>query len=175
MLGHLRPLYLHRSQQLVPLKVPTWNRENYFTVNNAEVSEEQMKKLLKNYGFLWVTGCFFLISLIGHWVFGWYAYVDEQLSLSQPIETDGYLVEMMRDTMENWQSEFLQLIWQVAGLAMLLHVGSPQSKEGDDRVEAKIDAILLRLDPEGRKTIADLDDKYMGRHTDPYYPHKQLK
>jgi hypothetical protein len=37
---------------------------------------------------------------------------------------------MMRDTLENWQSEFLQLIWQVAGLAILLHVGSPQSKRG---------------------------------------------
>lgn len=28
---------------------------------------------------------------------------------------------MMRDTFENWQSEFLQLLWQVAGLAILLH------------------------------------------------------
>nr|WP_206022424.1 DUF6766 family protein [Pseudoflavitalea sp. G-6-1-2] len=41
-----------------------------------------------------------------------------------------YLILMMRDTMENWQSEFLQLIWQVAGLAFLLFLGSPQSKEG---------------------------------------------
>ena len=54
---------------------------------------------------------------------------------------------MMRDTLENWQSEFLQLIWQVGGLAFLLYVGSPQSKEGDDRVEAKIDEILRRVAP----------------------------
>jgi hypothetical protein len=56
---------------------------------------------------------------------------------------------MTRDTFENWQSEFLQLVWQVGGLAMLLWVGSPQSKEGDDRVEAKIDAILKVVDPKG--------------------------
>jgi len=30
------------------------------------------------YGFAWVTGGFFLISLLGHWLFGWFAYVNEQ-------------------------------------------------------------------------------------------------
>lgn len=27
-----------------------------------------------------------------------------------------------------WQSEFLQLLWQIGGLAFLLYGGSPQSK-----------------------------------------------
>ena len=79
----------------------------------------------KKYGFVWVTGALFLITLTGHWIFGWYAYVNEQKAHQQPIDVGGYTVEMMRDTLENWQSEFLQLIWQVAGLALLLHVGSP--------------------------------------------------
>lgn len=74
---------------------------------------------------------------------------------------------MMRDTFENWQSEFLQLLWQVAGLAILLHVGSPQSKEGDDRMEVKIDAILPAVEPKrGDKLLTDIDDEYEGRHTD---------
>lgn len=118
------------------------------------------------YGFFWVTGGFFLISLVGHWLFGWFAYVQEQQSHGQAAEINGYLILMLRDTMENWQSEFLQLIWQVAGLALLLHVGSPQSKEGDDRVEAKIDAILKAVDPKGRAKIERIDRDYMGRETD---------
>lgn len=66
-----------------------------------------------------------------------------------------------RDTLENWQSEFLQLLRQVDGPALLLYVGSPQSREGSERVEAKIDAILRRLDPQdGEKTIAALDREY---------------
>lgn len=78
-----------------------------------------------------------------------------------------YVVQMTRDTLENWQSEFLQLLWQVAGLALLLHVGSPQSKEGDDRMEAKIDAILLAVEPKkGDRLLKDIDDAYEGRHTD---------
>jgi len=113
------------------------------------------------YGFAWITGGFFLLSLTGHWIFGWLAYVNEQLAHHQAADIGGYATEMIRDTLENWQSEFLQLIWQVVGLAWLLQVGSPQSKEGSDRVEAKIDA-LLRLAGEER-TIADLDAQYLRR------------
>ena len=82
----------------------------------------------RRYGFAWVTGGFFIISLIGHWLFGWLAYVQEQQAHHQQVTVSEYLIVMTRDTLENWQSEFLQLIWQLAGLALLLHVGSPQSK-----------------------------------------------
>ncbi|MDE5452136.1 hypothetical protein GWE18_04495 [Bradyrhizobium sp. CSA112] len=121
----------------------------------------------KRFGFAWVTGALFVITLSGHWIFGWFAYVDEQQAHQQPIEIGAYTIQMMRDTLENWQSEFLQLMWQVAGLAILLHVGSPQSKEGDDRMEAKIDAILLAVEPKkGDELLKHIDDAYEGRHTD---------
>ncbi len=43
----------------------------------------------------------------------------------------------------------------------LLYVGSPQSKEGDDRKEEKLDEILKRIGgKEGDKIIARLDKKY---------------
>jgi hypothetical protein len=107
------------------------------------------------YGFAWVTGAVFLITLSGHWIFGWFAYVSEQQAHQQMVSAADYTIQMMRDTLENWQSEFLQLLWQVAGLAILLHVGSPQSKEGDDRMEAKIDAILLAVDPKKAERLID--------------------
>ncbi|MDQ8731397.1 DUF6766 family protein [Bradyrhizobium sp. LHD-71] len=130
----------------------------------------QRRGLFHRYGFAWVTGGFFIISLIGHWLFGWFAYVNEQHSLGQAPDIGGYMVEMTRDTLENWQSEFLQLLWQVAGLALLLHVGSPQSKEGDDRMEAKLDAILIAVAPKtGEETIKKIDGSYEGRHTDTEY------
>ncbi|HYF29452.1 MAG TPA: DUF6766 family protein [Candidatus Paceibacterota bacterium] len=113
------------------------------------------------YGYLWITLVLFLGSLIGHWVFAWYAFVDEQLAHGQAIELNAYFIEVMRDTLENWQSEFLQLMWQVAGLAYLFYIGSPQSKEGDDRLEEKVDRILLAVDKDGEKTLKQIDKRHM--------------
>jgi hypothetical protein len=83
------------------------------------------KAMWKKYSYAWITLGLFLFSLAGHWIFGWYAYVDEQQAHHQDIRASSYLVEMMRDTLENWQSEFLQLLWQVGGLAVFLFYGSP--------------------------------------------------
>ena len=77
-----------------------------------------------------------------HWFFGWRACANEALEHGQAPEVATYLDEMLRDTFENWQSEFLRLLWQVVGLAYFLYVGSPSSKENDDRMEAKIDALI---------------------------------
>ena len=117
--------------------------------------------IAKKYGFAWVTLGFLLVSIIGHWVFGWFAYVDEQQALAAPISSGGYLVEMLRDTFENWQSEFLQLLWQVVGLTILLYVGSPQSKESEDRTEEMLKEILRKVDPKGaEKILAEIDKRY---------------
>ncbi len=63
--------------------------------------------------------------------------------------------------MENWQSEFLQLMWQVGGLSFLLYVGSPQSKESEQRLEKKLDAILQKIEPEkAQKIIEQLQKDY---------------
>jgi len=119
------------------------------------------KSIWSKYGYLWVTLVLFLGSLVGHWIFAWHAFVSEQMALGQAIETKDYLMEVMRDTLENWQSEFLQLMWQIAGLAFLFYVGSPQSKEGDDRKEEKIDRILATVDPKNaEKIIRELDERY---------------
>lgn len=100
--------------------------------------------------------------MAGHWIFAWYAFVEEQKSHGQSVSVSSYIIKVSRDTLENWQSEFLQLMWQVAGLAFLLYVGSPQSKEGDDRKEEKLDLILKKLDPKNsEEEIKSIDEKYL--------------
>lgn len=117
---------------------------------------------MKRYAYAWLTAGFFLVSLLLHWLFGWYAFKDEQASLGQTAAVSNYLVEMGRDTFENWQSEFLQLLWQVVGLAYFLYVGSPSSKENDDRTEAKLDALLRLVGKEqGEALIRELDERYL--------------
>ena len=115
----------------------------------------------KKYGFAWVTLGFLAFSLLGHWVFGWFAFEDEQQTHGSPIEVDAFVIEMLRDTFENWQSEFLQLLWQVVGLTLLLYVGSPQSKESEDRTEKMLEEIIRKVDPQGAaKTLAKINNQF---------------
>ncbi len=114
-------------------------------------------------GYLWVTLIFFVFSITLHWTFAWFAYVQEQNEHDHPLVPGDYFSETMRDTMENWQSEFLQLMWQVGGLSFLLYVGSPQSKESEERLEAKLDLLIkhMRDNPEQlSRLMADIEKKY---------------
>ena len=44
---------------------------------------------------------------------------------------------------------------------ILLYVGSPQSKESEDRTEEMLKEILRQVDPDGaEKKLAELDQKY---------------
>lgn len=53
------------------------------------------------------------------------------------------------------------MIWQVAGLSILWYIRSPQSKEGDERKEEKMDLIIKMLDPKNGNTILkELEIKY---------------
>jgi hypothetical protein len=121
------------------------------------------KNILKGYAYAWLTLAFFLGSLVLHWWFGWTAFVDDASQHGQSPDMANYLNEMLRDTFENWQSEFLQLLWQVVGLAYFLYLGSPSSHENDDRLEAKVDALLHFHGKKGKEILVQLD-KHFVRH-----------
>ena len=125
------------------------------------------KKILKGYAYAWLTLGFFLVSFGLHWGFGWGAYVNEAQAHGEVPQFNQYFVEMARDTFENWQSEFLQLLWQVVGLAYFLYLGSPTSHENDDRLEAKVDALLHFQGKEGKEIIIKLDKHFMRHPREP--------
>ena len=128
---------------------------------DARLKPARNMSIWKRKGYLWATLGLFLLSVLLHWYFGWEVFKNEQAAHHQPIIMSDYVKEMLRDTMENWQSEFLQLMWQVAGLAFLWYAGSPQSKEGDDRKEEKLDYIIKMLDPKKYdEVIKQFDQKY---------------
>jgi hypothetical protein len=133
----------------------------YPAAAGGRVSQQKPKHTAwSRYGYLWVTLALFLVSLAGHWIFGWYAFVEEQTEHGQVAQVPQFFIQAARDTLENWQSEFLQLIWQVAGLALLYHIGSPQSKEGNDRLEEKVDLILEAVSKDAKAEIKRLDRLY---------------
>jgi hypothetical protein len=142
-------------------------------VDSPESPERAAARLgvLGKYSYAWLTLAFFLVSLVLHWHFGWQAFQDEAREHGQVAEFGAFVTEAARDTFENWQSEFLQLLWQVVGLAYFLYLGSPSSKENDDRLEAKIDELLRMQagDAEGQKLIDRIDEDFLrhGGHSQP--------
>jgi hypothetical protein len=128
--------------------------------NSPSRAEQRSLSAKSRRGYLWATLAFLAVSMVGHWYFGWLAHVHESEAHAQPVQVSEYLTDMARDTFENWQSEFLQLIWQVVGLAVFLYVGSPQSKEGHDRLEAKLD-LLIDRSPGGPQARAEIDERFL--------------
>ena len=103
--------------------------------------------IAKKYGYLWITLILFTGSILGHWYFGFVTGQSWQ--------------ENLRDTFENWQSEFLQLIWQVGGLTYLWYVGSPQSKEEEKRNSEMLQWIIKKVDPTNADAfLEEMEKKY---------------
>jgi hypothetical protein len=74
---------------------------------------------------------------------------------------------LYRDIFENWNAGFLQLLWQVVGLAYLLYLGSPSSHANDARLEAKVDALLHFHGKKGKEIIVQLDKHFVRHPRDP--------
>ena len=107
---------------------------------------------MKKYAYGWLTAGFFLVSIGLHWLFGWYAFVDEQAQSGHAAEVGPYLMQMGRDTFENWQSEFLQVFVFIVLTTFLVHRKSHESPDTDydteaalRRIEAKVDDLEQRV------------------------------
>lgn len=94
------------------------------------------------YSFGIVTGGLFLLSWLGQFVFQAMEVRNDAAAHGNDFAWGEFFPAFFSATFENWQSEFLQLVWQAAGLAMFFFWGSSQSKEGNERLEAKVDRLL---------------------------------
>src|SRR5215212_6368066 len=120
------------------------------TVGSREVPPFGKPRFSRAYSFGLVTAALFLFSWLGQFFTQWVVEHNDAAEHGQSFSWSEFLPQLFASTFENWQSEFLQLLWQAAGLAFLYFWGSSQSKESDDRMEAKIDALLYEqgIDPE---------------------------
>jgi succinate dehydrogenase hydrophobic anchor subunit len=106
----------------------------------------RVRKIWSNFGLSIAFASLFTISWAGQAVAEWGVYSQEQRAHGEPTSVGDYLVQFGQSTLENWQSEFLQLFSFVVLSAVLIHRGSAESKDSDDRMEKKLDDIVDRLD-----------------------------
>jgi NADH:ubiquinone oxidoreductase subunit 6 (subunit J) len=111
-----------------------------------ERRQNNLRRVWHNFGLSIAFCALFLLSWAAQGVAEWQSYAEQQREHNQPVEATGYLVQFGQSTLENWQSEFLQLFSFVVLSAMLIHHGSAESKDSDDRMEEILHRIEQKLD-----------------------------
>ena len=104
-----------------------------------------IRKTFANFGLSIVLAILFFSSWIGQGISEWQIFVDQQRAHGEPVEVSDFITEFSQSTLENWQSEFLQLFSFVVLAALYLHRGSAESRDSDDRVEESLKRIEAKL------------------------------
>lgn len=107
----------------------------------------------------WISDRGLAIAFVGFFLATWILqlwaqaaqWLDEQHPLQSQLQTlhwwdslrfADFWESFWQSTLENWQSEFLQLSAFTIFAAYLVYKGSSESKDSDARIEAKLDALL---------------------------------
>jgi hypothetical protein len=100
-------------------------------------------------GLGYAIAALFIIAWLVHLFTGWQEFVAEQTAhgeLASVWGEDGSAWTWLARSFENIMSEFLQLAAFVVLTSFLIFEGSAESKDSDERLEAKVDAIRSQLD-----------------------------
>jgi hypothetical protein len=107
----------------------------------------------------------FLVSWIGQLVFEWLDYVNVASDHGEKASfwSQGFWAAFWQSTLENWQSEFLQLSAFTIACAYLVYKGSSESSDSSERIEAKLDVLLERAGIGVADVESELPPKFQRR------------
>jgi hypothetical protein len=104
-----------------------------------------VQRTWSNFGLSIAFCILFFVSWAAHGVAQWQEYTDNQRDHKESVEAGDFAADFTAATLENWQSEFLQLFSFVVLSALLIHKGSAESKDSDDRIEERLKRIEQKL------------------------------
>ncbi len=93
------------------------------------------RSVWREFGLGLVLMILFFTTWIAHLISEWQVFTDEQLAHGDEPELGDFVSTFAQSTLENWQSEFLQLFTFVVLAALYIHKGSAESKDGEEKVE----------------------------------------
>jgi hypothetical protein len=105
-----------------------------------------VRKVWSSFGLSIVLLILFSVSWAFHGVAQWQVFTQEQREHNQPVEVSEFINDFSASTLENWQSEFLQLFSFVVLAALFVHRGSAESRDSDERIEQMVRDIKKKLD-----------------------------
>lgn len=104
-----------------------------------------MRRLWQNYSLSIVLFTLFLLSWIGQFLVQIPEVMNEASQHGQAFQWSEFWPKFGQATLENWQSEFLQLFTFVVLTTYLIHRGSSESKDGDEEMKAALARIEKKL------------------------------
>ena len=117
-------------------------------VKSIQNEKKTRMSLWKNFGLSLGFCILFFVSWAAHGVAEWQNFTDEQRSHGQKPEVGDFVAQFSRATLENWQSEFLQLFSFTVMASVLIHKGSAESRDSDDGIQAALKRIEDKLGTE---------------------------
>lgn len=87
----------------------------------------------------------FFTTWVAHLIAEWQVFTDEQLEHGQDPAVGDFVSQFAQSTLENWQSEFLQLFSFVVLAALYIHKGSAESKDSEETMQASLRRIEEHL------------------------------
>ncbi len=108
--------------------------------------KRRIQNLWDNYSLSIILLAMFLASWLLQGVTQWQELHGEAQQHGQTLTSSDFLWAFGQATFENWQSEFLQVVTFVWLSKNFIHRESPQSRDGDDTMQCKIDAIQHKVD-----------------------------
>jgi hypothetical protein len=115
------------------------------TTRSIRVHRSENRSIWREFGLGLCLMMLFFGTWIAQGVTEWQVYTDQQKEHGQPVEAGDFVAEFGQSTLENWQSEFLQLFSFVVLAALYIHKGSAESKDGDEKLEASLRRIEEKL------------------------------
>jgi hypothetical protein len=104
-----------------------------------------VKNMVSNYSLSLTLFALFLLTWIGQFFAQLIEFRNEATQHGETFQFVDFIPAFWQATLENWQSEFLQLLAFVGLTSFLIHRGSPESKDGDEEMKAKLDSIEREL------------------------------
>ena len=114
-----------------------------------------MKRLWRNYSLSITLAGLFFVSWIGQLVTQWFTWANDQQEHNQSLEVGDFLWQFWTSTLENWQSEFLQLLTFVVLTTFLIHRNSHESRDSDDEMQKSLDRDREAAQGPGRRGRQD--------------------
>jgi hypothetical protein len=105
-----------------------------------------MREHLHRWGVVYLLGVLFVASWAGQFATQLAEYGAEQAEHGQPFEWAGFASTFAAATLENWQSEWAQLLVQAVFVVALADKIFTRSLEDMNALHRKIDHVHARLD-----------------------------